>query len=217
MSIIWTIIIAIVVWFFLNRHKYGAHLYLTGDNIDSARLMGVNVDRTKMIAFAAVGLAAALAGLVQSAELKYYWPTLGDGYLLHTLASVFLGGTSVFGGAGTIFGTFLASFIIYAINPGIVAVGLTQYYTQVIYGFIIVAPVGAPLRMARRRPFSSSLLRRRPDDAYLLGPVEEVHHLLGDVLSAEPEYHSCQLFHSELQTQTALRPNGKRREGDEAM
>jgi simple sugar transport system permease protein len=62
--------------------------------------------------------------------------------LLNTLASVFLGGTSVFGGTGTIFGTFVASFIIGAINAGIVAAGLTGMWTQVIYGLILLVSVG---------------------------------------------------------------------------
>jgi simple sugar transport system permease protein len=153
MQFIWMIIIAVVTWFFLNHHKYGAHVYLVGDNVDSARLMGVNVGRTKILTFAMVGLAAAFAGFVVSAQLLFFWPTLGDGYLLNTLASVFLGGTSVFGGTGTIFGTFVASYIIAFINPGIVAAGWTAYLTQLIYGFIIVISVS--VQAVVRRRFSS--------------------------------------------------------------
>ncbi len=138
---VWTIVFAIVVWFFLNRHRFGAHVYLVGDNLESARLMGVNVGRTKLLAFAAVGFAAAFAGFVVSEDVVFFWPTLGDGYLLNTLASVFLGGTSVFGGTGTIFGTFVASFIIGAINAGIVASGLTGFWTSLIYGLIMVFSV----------------------------------------------------------------------------
>jgi len=63
------------------------------------------------------------------------------GYLLRTLASVFLGGTSVFGGTGTIFGTFLGTFIIGAIEAATVAIGWTGFYTQLIYGLIIVLSV----------------------------------------------------------------------------
>lgn len=62
MQFFWTIGIGAIIWFFLNRHRFGAHVYLTGDNIDSARLMGVNVGRTKIIAFLIVGLVAAFAG-----------------------------------------------------------------------------------------------------------------------------------------------------------
>ncbi len=141
MQMVWTVIIAIVVWVVLNRHRFGAHIYLVGDNAESARLMGVNVSRTKIIAFGATGLAAAFAGLIASLEVTYYWPTLGEGYLLNTLSSVFLGGTSVFGGTGTVYGTFVASFIVGAINAGIVAVGLSGFWTQLIYGLIIVLSV----------------------------------------------------------------------------
>ncbi len=150
MQFIWTIIFAVVVWFFLNRHKFGAHVYLTGDNVDSARLMGVNVERIKIVTFAIVGVAAAFAGFVVSAEVLFLWPTLGEGYLLNTLASVFLGGTSVFGGTGTVFGTFVAAFIIAIINPGIVAAGWTAYWTQLIYGLIIVVSVSLQAVLRRK-------------------------------------------------------------------
>jgi len=125
-------------------------VYLTGDNVESARLMGVNTGRVKMLVFAIMGLAAAFAGVVVSLEVLYFWPTLGEGYLLNTLASVFLGGTSVFGGTGTIFGTFVASFIIGAINAGIVAAGLTGFWTQLIYGLIIVISVSLQALLSRK-------------------------------------------------------------------
>jgi simple sugar transport system permease protein len=147
---IWTVAVGVVTWLFLNRHRYGAHVYLTGDNVDSARLMGVNVGRTKIVTFVAVGLVAAFAGFVVSTEVLFFWPTLGEGYMLNTLASVFLGGTSVFGGTGTIFGTFVASFIIGAINAGIVAAGLTGFWTSFIYGLIIVASVSIQTVLSRR-------------------------------------------------------------------
>ena len=149
-QMVWTILIALGVWFLLNRTKFGAHVYLVGDNIDSSRLMGINVDNRKMLTFALVGLAAAFAGLAASLEVNYFWPTLGEGYLLATLSSVFLGGTSVFGGTGTVFGTFVASFIIGAINAGIVAVGMAGFWTQLIYGLIIVISVSVQTVLSRR-------------------------------------------------------------------
>jgi simple sugar transport system permease protein len=149
-QMIWTIIVAVVVWLFLNRHKFGAHVYLIGDNVESAKLMGVNAARTKLLVFAIMGVVAAFAGLVVSLEVLYFWPTLGEGYLMSTLSSVFLGGTSVFGGTGTIFGTFVASFIIGAINAGIVAAGLAGFWTQLIYGLIIVASVSMHAVLRRR-------------------------------------------------------------------
>ena len=63
---------------------------------------------------------------------------MGDGYLLPTLAAVFVGGTSVFGGRGSVWGTFIGAFMIGGITAGIVAIGLTDYYTNLIYGAVIL-------------------------------------------------------------------------------
>ena len=149
-QMVWTVIVAVLVWVLLNRHKFGAHVYLVGDNEESARLMGVSVDRTRMIVFAIVGVAAAFAGLLASLEVNYFWVTLGEGYLMRTLASVFLGGTSVFGGTGTILGTFIGCFIIGAIEAGTVAIGLTGFWTQLIYGLIIILSVSMHAVLSRR-------------------------------------------------------------------
>ena len=138
MQMVWLIIITILGWVLLNRHRFGAHVYLIGDNISSDELMGVNTKRTRTQAFMLVGLVSAFAGVLYSFYVAYLWPSLGDGYLLSTLASVFLGGTSVFGGVGTILGTFIGAFIIGTIEAATVAIGLTGFWTQLIYGLIIV-------------------------------------------------------------------------------
>ena len=150
MQFVWTLVIAGALWVLLNRTRRGAAVYLVGDNEDSARLMGINVGRTKIMVFVLMGLAAAFAGMLVSLELLYYWPTLGEGYLLTALSSVFLGGTSVFGGTGTIFGTLVASFIIGAINGGIVAAGMAGFWTQLIYGLIIVGSVSIQVILRKR-------------------------------------------------------------------
>ena len=63
------------IWFFLNRHRFGAHVYAVGDNEDSSRLMGIPVDRVKTLTFVIVGGFAALSGLIQSLDVSYFWPT----------------------------------------------------------------------------------------------------------------------------------------------
>jgi simple sugar transport system permease protein len=146
----WSIAIAILCWIILNRTRLGAHIYLIGDNEKSARLMGVNANRTRTAVFVMMGLAAAFAGVLASLQVSFFWPSLGEGYLLSTLSSVFLGGTSVFGGTGTILGTFLGSYIIGAINAGIVAIGLTGFWTELIYGLIIIISVSMHVFMQRR-------------------------------------------------------------------
>jgi simple sugar transport system permease protein len=149
-QIFWLLLVAVGMWFLLNRHKFGAHIYLIGDNVNSARLMGVNVDRTRILVFSMVGVASAFAGLMASLHVSNFFTTLGEGYLLITLASIFLGGTSVFGGTGTILGTFIACFIIGSINAGIVAVGLTGFWTKLIYGVILTISVAMHAVLRKR-------------------------------------------------------------------
>jgi len=138
---LWMVGILIVEWVLLNRTQFGAHVFLVGDNQISARLMGVNAGRVKIKAFVLVGVTAVFCGMLSSIYGYYFWPSTGDGSLLNTIASVFLGGTSVFGGTGSVVGTFVASFIIGAINAGIVSAGVNAFYTQLAFGLVIVVSV----------------------------------------------------------------------------
>jgi len=150
MQVVWTFLLAVLLWFILNRTKFGAHVYLVGDNSISAKLMGVSVARTKTGAFMIMGMCAAFAGVVASFEVSYFWPTLGDGSLLNTIASVFLGGTSVFGGTGSVFGTLIGGFIIGALNAGIVSAGINAFWTQAVFGLVIVFSVVLQTLITRR-------------------------------------------------------------------
>jgi simple sugar transport system permease protein len=138
---IWMVVILIGAWYLLNRTRFGAHVFLVGDNPTSARLMGIDAVRVKTRAFMLVGVMATFAGLMTSIYGYYFWPTTGEGFLLNTIASVFLGGTSVFGGTGSVVGTFVASYIIGAINAGIVSAGINAFYTQLAFGLVIVVSV----------------------------------------------------------------------------
>lgn len=135
---LWMLLLTIIFWVILKRHRFGSHVLIVGDNEESARMMGIRVNRVKMIVFSQMGFFASLAGILASLEVTYLWPSLGEGYLLRTLAAVFIGGTSVFGGMGTIFGSFIGALIIGSLEGGIVAIGLTGFWTQLIYGLIIV-------------------------------------------------------------------------------
>jgi simple sugar transport system permease protein len=137
----WLVIVSVVAWVLLNRHRLGQNTYVIGDNRQAARLMGIPIRRTRIALFVLVGLAATLAGVMNSLQVVNFYPTMGAGYLLPTLAAVFVGGTSVFGGRGSIWGTFIGAFMIGGITAGIVAVGLTDFYTDLIYGAVILVSV----------------------------------------------------------------------------
>lgn len=138
---LWMLLILVFTWILLNRTRFGAHVFLVGDNPTSARLMGIDAVKVKTRAFMLVGIIAVFCGLMTSIYGYYFWPTTGDGFLLNTIASVFLGGTSVFGGTGSVIGSFVAAYIIGAINAGIVSAGINAFYTQLCFGLVIVVSV----------------------------------------------------------------------------
>ncbi|MGD0409895.1 MAG: ABC transporter permease [Candidatus Limnocylindrales bacterium] len=146
----WLVALAVVAWVLLNRHRLGQNAYVIGDNPQAAQLMGIPMRRTRITLFVLTGMAAALAASMNALSLNNFYPNLGSGYLLPTLAAVFVGGTSVFGGRGSIYGTFLGAFMIGGIQAGIVAVGLTDYYTQFVYGAVVLAAVSVHAILQRR-------------------------------------------------------------------
>jgi simple sugar transport system permease protein len=147
---IWFLGCAVVLGLVYKRHRFGSHVLFVGDNRDSARMMGINVDRVTILCFAQLGFFAALSSVFLLNQMLFFWATTGEGYLLTTLAAVFIGGTSVFGGKGTMIGTVIGVFIIASLEPGIIAVGLTGFWTQFIYGLLITVSVSIYALMLRK-------------------------------------------------------------------
>ena len=138
---IWFIGIALLTGLIYRRHRFGNHIHFVGDNAASAQMMGIPVDRVKILAFVQLGFFSSLAGMFAMYELLYFWPSQGSGLMLTALAAVFVGGTSVFGGKGTIFGTFIGVLIIGSIESGIVAMGMSGFWVQFFNGLLIAGAV----------------------------------------------------------------------------
>ncbi len=150
MEFYWFVVIAVGTWVLLNRHRLGQNAYVTGDNVQAAGLMGIPIRRTRITLFVLVAVAAAFAGVLNSLQVVNYYPSMGDGYLLPTLAAVFIGGTSVFGGRGSVLGTALGAFMIGGIEAGLVAVGLSDYFPSLVYGAVILISVSIHAVLRRR-------------------------------------------------------------------
>ncbi len=153
---LWCVAIAVALAVLLNRHPFGDSLLFIGDNRKTAAMMGVPVNRVRMRAFVLMGALSAFAGLLATLELANWWPTQGEGYMLLVFASVFVGGTSAYGGEGTIYGTLVGAVIIGIIEAGIVSAGLAGFWTRLIHGLIIVLSVSlyavmSKIEEARRR------------------------------------------------------------------
>jgi simple sugar transport system permease protein len=148
---VWMVGLGIFFFILLKRHKFGSHLLFVGDNAESSRMMGINVKRVKTLAFMQTGFFAAFVGILSTLEVTYFWPSQGQGYLLTALAAVFVGGTSVFGGMGSVVGTFIGALIIGSLEAGIIAIGLSGFWIQFIYGLIIMASVSMYTILLRKR------------------------------------------------------------------
>lgn len=150
MQFVWLTLAAIGTWLLLYRHRVGQNAHVIGDNRQAAELMGIPIRRTRTLLFVLTGMAAAFAGVMNSLQVSNFYPAMGPGYLLPALAAVFVGGTSVFGGRGSVWGTFIGAFMIGGIRAGIVAVGLTDYYTDLVYGAIILISISIHAVLQRR-------------------------------------------------------------------
>ena len=112
-----------------------------GDNAEVARVMGINVEATRIKLFTVHGMIAAFAGLLLTIEINVFFPTQGQGFLLPAMAAVFIGGTSIAGGLGSVIGTFFGAYIIGSLEAGIVATTISGYWVQLIEGLVMGASV----------------------------------------------------------------------------
>jgi simple sugar transport system permease protein len=138
---LWTAIVVVVLWFILNRHRFGEHTLFIGDSNDVSRVVGIDVDREKIKIFTLMGALAALAAIFLTLENKNFFGNQGQGYLLTAIASVLIGGTSIFGGRATIIGTVVGCFIIIMIEPALVATGLTGAWVRTVQGLVFLISI----------------------------------------------------------------------------
>jgi simple sugar transport system permease protein len=162
---IWTVAIGVFLWFVLNRHRFGEHVLFIGDNNDVARVVGINVAREKIKLFTLMGGLAAVAALMLTLENKNYFGNQGQGYLLTAIAAVLIGGTSIFGGRATLVGTVFGCFIIWMLEAGLVASGLTGAWVRTVQGLIFLIAIIFYLFVeepARRASFFGRFRRPSP-------------------------------------------------------
>jgi simple sugar transport system permease protein len=138
---LWFLVLAVLLALLLNRHVFGERVLFTGDNLRAARLNGVDTDRVRLMLFTMMGLLSAFVAVLVCLEMGNWWPTQGEGYLLLVFAAIFIGGTSVFGGRGTLYGTCVGAIIIGIIEAGIISAGFSGFWTRLVHGLIIVVSV----------------------------------------------------------------------------
>jgi simple sugar transport system permease protein len=142
--------LAVLLWFILNRHRFGESLLFIGDNANVARVVGIDVRATRVKLFTLMGALAGLAGMFLTMETENFTTTQGQASLLVVIASVFIGGTSIFGGSGTIVGSYVGLLIVVMLQIGMVAMGLGGDVADMVIGVVFILAV--ILHMLVERP-----------------------------------------------------------------
>lgn len=139
--VFYTLIIYVIMFFILERTKFGRHIYAIGGNRDAARLSGVKVKVVEMIVYLFSGLFSGLGAVLLTARLNYATPVAGTGYELDTIAAVVIGGTALSGGQGRIIGTLVGALMLGILRNGLTILNVSSFFQQIIIGAVIIIAV----------------------------------------------------------------------------
>jgi ribose/xylose/arabinose/galactoside ABC-type transport system permease subunit len=132
-------VVFLLVWATLVRTPFGRHVYAIGGNREAAWLSGIPVDRVLLAVYALCGLAAGLAGVLVASRLHSGYPNAGESYELDAVTAVVVGGTSLFGGRGSIWGTLAGAFFIGILNNGLNLFQVGAYEQMIVKGAVLLA------------------------------------------------------------------------------
>ena len=139
----------LVLWLILTHTKFGRFVYASGGNAEAARLIGIPVQRTVVTLYIASGVSGAFAGIILAAELGAAGPDVASQSLLTIIAAIILGGTSLQGGRGSVWGTLLAVLILGTLANGMTLLDVSSFWQDVTRGVVLLLAVG--LDQARTR------------------------------------------------------------------
>jgi ribose/xylose/arabinose/galactoside ABC-type transport system permease subunit/formylglycine-generating enzyme required for sulfatase activity len=134
-------IVAIIVAFILDFTVLGRHIYATGGNIEAARVSGINVDRVRNFCYIVSGLTSGMTGIIIASRLGEGNPIVGSAWELWAIAATVIGGTSLFGGEGSVLGVIIGAAIMSVMKNGLVFAGISSYYHDPILGCVLVIAV----------------------------------------------------------------------------
>jgi fructose transport system permease protein len=135
------ILLAAAIWYMLNRTAFGRHVYATGDDPDAARLAGISPNRTLLSVYGLAGLICAIAAWVLIGRIGGVSPQAGQTANLDSITAVVIGGTSLFGGRGSIVGTLVGALIVGVFRNGLALSGLDVLWQEFTVGVLIIVAV----------------------------------------------------------------------------
>jgi ribose/xylose/arabinose/galactoside ABC-type transport system permease subunit len=138
---LWLLMVFAAIFVVMNFTRFGREVYAVGGNPEAARLSGINVTKVKIIILVAVQVLAAFAGVILSAQVMSGSSTFGRGYEMDVIAAVIIGGTSLNGGIGKVWGTFIGIIFLGVINNGMTLFGVGDFEKYVVRGLLILFAV----------------------------------------------------------------------------
>jgi ribose transport system permease protein len=141
LPVIAMLVLAALTWVLLARTVLGGHIYALGSSETATWLAGVNVDGLKVTVYVLSGVLAAAGGVVMTARLGVAAPTAAAGYELDIIAAAMLGGVSLLGGEGSVWGVLLGAVALQVLRTGLVLLGLPTYWQVVAVGVVIIAAI----------------------------------------------------------------------------
>ncbi|MBL8099581.1 MAG: ABC transporter permease [Anaerolineales bacterium] len=142
-------VIAVFAYYLLRFTYIGRQIYATGSNVDAARLSGVNVDARIILCYIFSVVCATIVGMIQAARLSIGHPAAGEGYELLAIAACILGGVSLMGGQGSIFGILVGAALIGTVQNAMVMLNINPYWHKIVISLVLL--VAITLDYARRR------------------------------------------------------------------
>ena len=136
--IIVMVVVFVIAHILLSKMRSGDYLYAVGGNEEAAKLSGVNVIKTKYIAYIFCGICAAIAGMIMLASLGSAEATAGQAYETNAIAAAAIGGTRMAGGKGTALGTFIGALMLAVLKVGMVVINVDSFWQFVVTGIIII-------------------------------------------------------------------------------
>jgi ribose transport system permease protein len=144
------IAVVIISHVILSKTKMGRYIYAIGSNKEAARLSGVNVAKWEMMAYVVAGTYAGIGGISYAAVYTTVLPAAGQGFELFAIAGAVIGGTSLSGGVGTVFGTLIGVFIMSVLSVGLPAMDLQSHYQTFFTGVVVIGAVLLDMYRTRR-------------------------------------------------------------------
>lgn len=134
-------VLAVITWWVMSYTKFGREIYAAGGNAAAARLMGINVERVQIVLYIFSAIVGGASGIVLAAMLGAAAPNAAGQHLLTVIAAIILGGTSLFGGRGSVWGTLLAVLILGTLNNGLTLLNVSSFWQEVTRGIVLIAAV----------------------------------------------------------------------------